>query len=172
MKKHRLIITLLLVAFAAQVTLADEIKVVGQNVQNFFYSLDRGRTQDNSIPLSNYSDVNGRTNKLNAIIEHLAPYNADIYAFNEVECCAESLELLAESMSTKTGKSYLPVADGLSYDKSTETNGIIKSGFIYNTATIELVGDNVSTAADYTYIYPIRCVCRPSRKKSLEKASR
>ena len=154
MKQHRLFITLLLVAFAAQVTLADEIKVVGQNVQNFFYSLDRGRTQDNSIPLSNYSDVNGRTNKLNAIIEHLAPYNADIYAFNEVECCAESLELLAESMSTKTGKSYLPVADGLSYDKSTETEGTIKSGFIYNTATIELVGDNVSTAAGYTFIYP------------------
>ena len=41
MKTNRLLITLLLVAMTVQVALADEIKIVGQNVQNFFYSLDK-----------------------------------------------------------------------------------------------------------------------------------
>ena len=85
MKKHRLLITLLLVAVAAQTTLADEIKIVGQNVQNFFYSLDRGRTKNNGVSISNYSTVAGRTAKLNAIINALSQYHADIYAFNEIE---------------------------------------------------------------------------------------
>ena len=154
MKKHRLIITLLLVTFAAQLTLADEIKVVGQNVQNFFYSLDRGRTQGNSVNKSNYNTVAGRTTKLNAICSTLSQFQADIYAFNEVECCEEVMTLLAESMSSYTGKTYLPVSDGLSYNKSEDSDGVIKSGFIYNTATIEPVGNNVSTAIGYSHIYP------------------
>lgn len=135
---------------------AEELIVCGQNVQNFFYSLDRSRTMNNGIPISNYNDVEGRTAKLNAITNALSPYKADIYAFNEVECCAEVLEILAQSMSTKTGKNYQPVTDGLSYDLNDPDNatGAIKSGFIYNTATIELVGDNVSTAVGYTYVYP------------------
>ena len=58
-----------------------QIKVCGQNVQNFFYSLDRTRTTTNGIPISNYTDVVGRTAKLNAIIDALSPYKADIYAF-------------------------------------------------------------------------------------------
>lgn len=133
---------------------AQELKVCGQNVQNFFYSLDRGRTTKNGIPVSNYKDVDGRTAKLNAIVNALSPYKADVYAFNEVECCAEILELLAQSMSTKTGENYQPVADGLSYNLDEEPDGTIKSGFIYNTATIELVGDNVSTAVGYSWVYP------------------
>ena len=135
---------------------AQELKVCGQNVQNFFYTLDRERTMNNGIPISNYNDEEGRTAKLNAIINALSPYEADIYAFNEVECCMEVLELLAQSMSTKTGKNYQPVEDGLNYDLNDPENasGCIKSGFIYNTATIELVGANVSTAVGYTYVYP------------------
>ncbi len=80
-----------------QVALADEIKIVGQNVQNFFYSLDDSRTQTNSIPISNYNTEAGRTAKLNAIIEKLSVYSADIYAFNEVECHPEVLKLLAQA---------------------------------------------------------------------------
>ena len=98
--------TTLLLLFAAIATQAihagDIIKVCGQNVQNFFYSLDRGRTTGNSVTKSNYNTEEGRSIKLNAITDALFIYEADVYAFNEVECCAESLELLAQSMSTKT----------------------------------------------------------------------
>lgn len=130
----------------------DVVTVCGQNVQNFFYSLDRGRTTGNSVTKSNYNTEEGRSIKMNAITDALSIYEADIYAFNEVECCAESLELLAQSMSLKTGKSYQPVADGLSYDLSVNPDGLIKSGFIYNAAKIEPVGDNLSTAVGYTHI--------------------
>ena len=147
---------------------AQELKVCGQNVQNFFYSLDRGRTTSNGIPISNYNNEEGRTAKLNAIVNALSPYEADIYAFNEVECCAEILELLAQSMSSKTGKNYLPVEDGLSYDLENPENegGAIKSGFIYNSATIELVGENVSTAVGYTYVYPYQMRMQTFKSKA------
>ncbi len=43
MRLHRLFITLLLVSLVAEGALADDvIKVCGQNVQNFFYSLNSG----------------------------------------------------------------------------------------------------------------------------------
>ena len=146
---------MLLVTMAAQVTLAgDVIKVCGQNVQNFFYSLDRGRTQGNSVNKSNYNTEAGRTTKLNAICSALSQFQADVYAFNEVECCEEVVQLLAQRMSDYTGKTYLPVADGLTYDKSAEPDGVIKSGFIYNAATVEPVGDNLPTAIGYSHVYP------------------
>ena len=146
---------MLLVTMAAQVTLAgDVIKVCGQNVQNFFYSLDRGRTQGNSVNKSNYNTEAGRTTKLNAICSALSQFQADVYAFNELECCEEVVQLLAQRMSDYTGKTYLPVADGLTYDKSAEPDGVIKSGFIYNAATVEPVGDNLPTAIGYSHIYP------------------
>ena len=154
MKLHRLFITLLLAAMTAQTTLADEIKVVGQNVQNFFYSLDRGRTQGNGVNKSNYNTEAGRTVKLNAICSALSQFQADIYAFNEVECCEEVMQLLADAMSSYTGQTYVHVTDGLTYNKSEEPDGVIKSGFIYNAATIETVGSSVSTAIGYSHIYP------------------
>ena len=165
--KLRTTLLLLLVAMATQAIYADDIiKVCGQNVQNFFYSLDRGRTTGNSVPKSNYTTEEGRNAKLNAITDALSFYRADIYAFNEVECCEESLELLASSMSTKTGQEYLPVADGLSYDKSESSDGLIKSGFIYNTATIETLGSNVSTAVGYTYTYPYQMRMQAFKSKA------
>ncbi|MCR5513499.1 MAG: endonuclease/exonuclease/phosphatase family protein [Prevotella sp.] len=144
----------------------DVVTVCGQNVQNFFYSLDRGRTTGNSVTKSNYNTEEGRSIKMNAITDALSIYEADIYAFNEVECCAESLELLAQSMSLKTGKSYQPVADGLSYDLSVNPDGLIKSGFIYNAAKIEPVGDNLSTAVGYTHIYPAQMRMQTFRSKA------
>ena len=166
MKQHRLFITLLM-ALTVHATQADDIKVVGQNLQNFFYSLDRGRTQGNgSITLSNYNTETGRTAKLNAIVGTLSQYEADIYAFNEVECCEEVLQLLAQSMSEKTGKNYMPVTDGLSYDLTSEPDGVIKSGFIYNAATIEPVGENLSTAVGYNHFYPATMRMQGFKSKS------
>lgn len=167
MKQHRLLISLLLIVAAVQATLAgDQIVVVGQNVQNFFYSLDRGRTKNNSVSKSNYTTAQGRTNKLNAIINTLSVYNADVYAFNEIEVKVagsaadeDALVLLAQAMSTKTGKNYVAVADDQTYDKADDDAnnggaGAIRSGFIYNSATVEPLGNNVTTAIGYTYVYP------------------
>ena len=84
----------------------EKITVVGQNVQNFFYSLDRTRTTTNAVVLSNYNTEEGRTVKLNAIVGALAPYKADIYTFNEVEAKPEAMQLIATVMSQKTGLQY------------------------------------------------------------------
>lgn len=160
MRKHRLYLSLLLLFAGTQLMLADDIiKVCGQNVQNFFYSLDRSRTQGNSTPISNYNTIEGRSKKAQAIINALAPYEADIYAFNEVEtkgegADGEALDLLAQGMSNKTGKQYLVVSDGLTYDLSSDATGLIKSGFIYRADKVEPVGQNISTAVGYTSIYP------------------
>lgn len=146
------LITMMLLTIIVQGALADDIiRVCGQNVQNFFYSLDRTRTTDNSIAISNYNTEEGRTAKLNAIISALAPYSADIYAFNEVECCEEVMELLAQRMSTVTGKDYVAVHDGLTYDKASEPGGILKAGFIYNTTRVKPYGPNTATCTGLIY---------------------
>lgn len=152
--------SLLAIVFAGNVALADDvITVCGQNVQNFFYSLDRERTQGNYVPVSNYNTEAGRRAKTNAIVNALAPYAADIYAFNEVEAKAagadkEALDLLAEALSSKTGKEYKVVSDGMTYDLSIDPTGTIKSGFVYRTDKVEPVGENTSTAIGYTTAYP------------------
>lgn len=153
MKNHRLLITMLIFVLTAHVSVAQQIKIVGQNVQNFFYSLDRTKTQDNATPISNYTTVEGRTAKLEAIVGAISPYKADIYAFNEVECCAEVMNLLAQSMSEYTGATYSYVDDGLTYDKTDPQNigGVIKSGYIYNTATISPVGASVAGGTGFIY---------------------
>ena len=152
--------SLLMIVFAGNTAFAgDVITICAQNVQNFFYSLDRERTQGNYVTISNYNTEAGRQAKLNAIVNALAPYKADIYAFNEVEAKAEgadreALDLLAAKLSEKTGLSYKVVSDGLTYDLTADANGTIKSGFVYRTDKVEPVGDNLSTAVGYTLVYP------------------
>ncbi len=160
MRAYRFFVSLLFFFLAAQAaTAGDVIKVCGQNLQNFFYSLDRERTTKNGVPVSNYTTAEGRQAKASAIVNALAPYAADIYAFNEVEARpsssdTEALDLLAAEMSKATGISYSVVADGLSYDLDSDATGLIKSGFIYRPDKVVPVGDNVSTAVGYTTIYP------------------
>ncbi len=137
----------------------DVITVCGQNVQNFFYSLDRSRTKNNYVTISNYSTAQGRQAKAEAIINALSPYKADIYAFNEVEAMAEgadaeALDILATLMSSATGVTYKVVKDGMTYNLSEDATGTIKSGFIYRADKVEPIGQSVSTAYGYTTIYP------------------
>ena len=158
--KKAVILSLLFAVLAMEYSFAgDIITVCGQNVQNFFYSLDRTRTQNNYIPISNYNTEAGRQAKLNAIVNALSPYKADIYAFNEVEAMAEgaraeALDLLAQKMSSSTGLTYNVVKDGLTYNLSEDATGTIKSGYIYRVDKVEPVGESVSTAYGYTYAYP------------------
>ncbi len=131
----------------------EKITVVGQNVQNFFYSLDRTRTTTNAVVLSNYNTEEGRTVKLNAIVGALAPYKADIYTFNEVEAKPEAMQLIATVMSQKTGLQYQAIDDGFDYDLNDpdNANGVIKSGYIYNTATIKPHGESYATGWGFAY---------------------
>ena len=172
MKNNRFMLFMLAMAFTWNMAFAgDVITICGQNVQNFFYSLDCERTQGNYVPISNYNTEEGRTAKMNAIVNALAPYKADIYAFNEVEAKAvgadkEALDLLAEKLSSKTGRQYRVVYDGMTYDPSIDRTGTIKSGFVYRTDKVEPVGENMSTAIGYTEIYPY--MMRMQTFKSLE----
>lgn len=153
MTRNRLFMALLLIAMTAQITLAgDVIKVCGQNLQNLFWSLDRTRTTTNGVPMSNYNDEDGRNNKLNTIANTLKEAQADIYAFNEVECNMEILNALADYLSLFAGTEYQAVADGLSYDLESEPGGIIKSGFIYKTESVMPYGSNFSLSGN-NYIY-------------------
>lgn len=160
MKRILIIVILFFTSVAGNVVLADDIiTICGQNVQNFFYSLDRERTQGNYVPISNYDTEAGRQAKANAIVRALAPYQADIYAFNEVEAKAEgadgeALDLLATGLTKETGFTYKVVSDGLTYDLTTDPTGTIKSGFVYRVDKVEPVGDNLSTAVGYTVVYP------------------
>ena len=159
MKKTFTMMLLFLAIATEQSFAGDVIKICGQNVQNFFYSLDRTRTQDNYVTISNYNTAAGRQAKAEAIIKALSPYKADIYAFNEVEAMAEgadkeALDILATMMSSATGYTYNVVKDGMTYNLSEDATGTIKSGFIYRTDKIEPVGESVSTAYGDTVIYP------------------
>lgn len=159
MRKLRLIISALLVMITMTPAIADnKIKVVGQNVQNFFYTLDRTRTTDNGVPMSNYNDETGRTKKLNAIINALSPYKADIYAFNEVEAKPEAMQLIATAMSQQTGLTYTAIEDGFDYvtTDGSEPSGVIKSGYIYNTATVKPYDTSFATGWGFIYTRQMR----------------
>ena len=146
---------MLLATLVAQVTIAgDVLKICGQNLQNYFWSLDRTRTTTNGIPASNYTTESGRNKKTQMIVNALAPVRADIYAFNEVEAKPEILSHLAQRLTEATGITYVAVADGLDYDLSTDPDGMIKSGFIYRSDKVKPYGENVTTAVGYTYVYP------------------
>ena len=171
MKKSLILIFLFVVLVVEYSYAGDIITVCGQNVQNFFYSLDRTRTQNNYVAVSNYNTVAGRQAKANAIVKALSPYEADIYAFNEVEAMAEgadaeALDILATMMSSATGFTYKVVKDGLTYDLSEDAIGTIKSGFIYRAEKVEPVGESVSTAYDYTFVYPFMMRLQTFKSKS------
>ena len=144
MKQHRLFITLLLTIIAVQAVFSgDKVVVIGQNVENFYYSLD----------LEGNSDAK-RQAKMDAIINAYFPSDnsvatADIYAFCEVECSDEIMQYIASSFKAKTGLNFQASLDGMTYNKSYYTTGLIKCGFVYNADKIEAVSDNVTTAIDY-----------------------
>ena len=151
---YRLVALLLTTVMAGSMQAGDVLKIVGHNLENYFWSLDRGRTTGNYAPVSNYNTEEGRERKTQMIVNAFAPMQADIYVFNELECCAEISRHLAQRMSEATGLPYVAVEDGLSYDLNAYSSGLIKSGFIYRSDKVALCGTNVSTAVGYTMMYP------------------
>ena len=149
-----LAITLLLTVLTAnQILAGDVLKVCGQNLQNYFWSLDRERTQGNSVSNSNYDTEEGRLKKTLLIVDALAPLEADIYVFNELEAKPVILPYLAAQLSEATGFDYAAVADDIDYDLAQYPIGMIKSGYIYRTDQVVPYGDNVTTAVGYTFFY-------------------
>ena len=154
MKTYRhFLISLFFLMAADAVKAGDVLKVCGQNLQNYFWSLDRERTQDNSVAVSNYNTEEGRLMKTQRIVDALSPLKADIYVFNELEAKPVILPYLAEQLSDATGLNYAAVSDDIDYDLSRYPMGMIKSGYIYRTDHVAPYGDNVTTAVGYTFHY-------------------
>lgn len=154
MKLKRLTITLLLVVLAAQSAFSgNTIRVMAQNLQNFFYILPV--TGDN-LPLSNYSDEAGRQAKMDAIMNAYFPTDgsiqpADIYCFCEIECSDDILDYIATNFKQKTGRNYTFVHDGLTKYGSDENDILRKSGFVYNQDVVKPYGANTATGVGMIY---------------------
>jgi hypothetical protein len=139
-------ITLLLTVISLQAAFSgDKVVVVGQNVENFYYSTAiTGNTEAK------------REAKMEKILNAYFPSDgsvpaADIYAFCEVECSNEMMQWIATCFSNKTGKNYQASLDDLSYDFTNPNyqSGVTKVGFVYDASKIETVGENVSAAVGY-----------------------
>lgn len=163
MKTNRTILMVLLSTMVVQLALAgNKIIVMGHNVENFFYSTDRTRTTDGNLSrIPYYNDEEGRQQKMDAITNAYFPADgsvqaADIYCFNEVECCDEIMEYIVSNFKAKSGINYQYVADGLSYEKENEPGGLIKSGYIYNADKIKPYGANTATGSGYIYTRQMR----------------
>lgn len=149
MKKHRLLITLLLTVIAIQAAFSgDKIRVMGQNVENFFYLTTEQSTDPNHVFTQEQREA-----KMDAILKAYFREGipvADIYCFNEIECSDDILNYIATSFSTKTGKSFTYVQDGLAtYDNS--GNIIRKSGFVYNKDVVKPYGSSMPTGTGQVY---------------------
>ena len=152
MKTNRLLITLLLTIIAVQVAFSgDKIRVMGQNVENFFYLTTETSDQQDLANL-NYT-TESRTAKMNAILQAYFRDNipvADIYCFNEIECSDDILNYIATNFSQKTGLNFTYVQDGLStYDGN--GNIIRKSGFVYNKDVVKPYGPSMATGYGQVY---------------------
>lgn len=156
---RKILTALLLLALAIPtVSAGDKVTICAQNLQNFFWSTNTPRTTGNGIWNSNYTNAAGRARKASLITNALAPIQADIYAFNELEAKPEILKYLAEKFTEKTGITYLPIEDGIDYvydpDDPNTNQGVIKSGYLYRPDRVKPYGADFSTAVAYTYVYP------------------
>ena len=119
------------------------IRVVGNNLQNYYYNYNTGR--------GNYTDAE-RIAKTRKIVDAMLQANADIYAFCEVEAKPIVLQQLADSMNAHAGVAgrYAAVNDGINEEWDSQYNNNIKSGFIYRTDRVKPYGSNYA-AATATY---------------------
>ena len=119
------------------------IRVVGNNLQNYYYNYNTGR--------GNYTDAE-RIAKTRKIVDAMLQANADIYAFCEVEAKPIVLQQLADSMNAHAGVvgRYAAVNDGIDEEWDSQYNNNIKSGFIYRTDKVKPYGSDYA-ATNTTY---------------------
>ena len=154
MKLHRLTITLLLIVLAAQSAFSgNRIRVMAQNMQNFMYILPTIGDDSHPASLSNYEDADGRQKKMNAIMDLYFDNNepADIYCFCEIECSDDILNYIAQNFSSRTGRNYQIISDGLPSYVSDPNDILRKAGFIYDAATVKPHGQSIATGIGIMY---------------------
>lgn len=154
MKLHRLTITLLLIVLAVQSAFSgNRIRVMAQNMQNFMYILPTIGDDKHESSLSNYEDADGRQKKMNAIMDlyfnNIQP--ADIYCFCEIECSDDILNYIAQNFSSRTGRNYQIISDGLPSYVSDPNDILRKAGFIYDAATVKPHGQSIATGVGIMY---------------------
>ncbi len=117
--------------------------VCGQNAYNYFvYDLTNSRC--------NYSTVSGLEERTDLMVQSLRYIDADIYAFNELENAGDTvLAYLTHAMNAAAGKViYAYVSDNCTKGNDSEQ---IKSGFIYRTDKVQLLGTNHATTSRSYY---------------------
>ena len=117
--------------------------VCGQNAYNYFvYDLTNDRC--------NYSTVSGLEERTGLMVQSLRYIDADIYAFNELENAGDTvLAYLTHAMNTAAGQViYAYVSDNCTKVNDSEQ---IKSGFIYRTDKVKLLGTNHATTSRSYY---------------------
>ena len=119
------------------------IRVLGNNLQNYYYNYNTGR--------GDYTDEE-RAEKTLKIVNAMLTADADIFAFCEVEAKPIVLQQLADSMNAHCGVAgrYAAVNDGINEEWDATYNNNIKSGFIYRTDKVQPYGSNYA-ATNVTY---------------------
>lgn len=117
--------------------------VCGQNAYNYFvYDLTNSRCK--------YSTVSELEERTATMVQSLRYIDADIYAFNELENAGDTvLSYLTNAMNTAAGQViYAYVSDNCTKGNDSEQ---IKSGFIYRTDKVQLLGTNHATTSRSYY---------------------
>lgn len=159
MKQHRLLITLLLIVAVVQAALAgNKIRIMTQNVENFFYQYQPDNvTSENDQGYIKNLDIAyklaNREAKMEALLKAYFREGipvADIYCFNEIECSDDILNYIAQNFQEKTGIEFAIIQDGLA--TYTSDGGIIrKSGYIYNPSVVKPYGTSMATGTGTVY---------------------
>lgn len=117
--------------------------VCGQNAYNYFvYDLTNSRCT--------YTTLDGLKERTAAMVQSLRYIDADIYAFNELENAGDTvLAYLTNAMNADAGQViYAYVSDNCTKSNESEQ---IKSGFIYRTDKVSLLGTNRATTTRSYY---------------------
>lgn len=136
-----LIISILLCANTWAQNDKTSVRIVGQNMQNYFLTLTNSFSS-----CSTMAQLEAKTNK---IVHTFSETEADIFALCELEVSDTVVGYLTEAMNkADQSRPYAYVKDGL-LDSS---DGATKAGFIYNRNTVRPVGTNhASTNGFYRY---------------------
>ncbi len=117
-----------------------DVRVASFNVLNFFSTIDAG--QDNCGPRGNEAcrgadSIEEQDRQLAKIVTALALMDADIVGLVELENNASaSLQMIVDALNARIGSDdYAYVDTGVIHED------VIKTGFLYKTSTIDLVGD-------------------------------
>lgn len=149
MKKYFLFLFLLpAVLMQAAVELPDvgngRIRVLGNNLQNYYFNYNTGRGDYTPEELAE---------KTSKIVNAMLTADADIYAFCEVEAKPIVLQQLADSMNVYCGVTgrYSALDDGINEEWNEQYDNNIKSGFIYRTDKVRPYGSNYAATTTAYY---------------------